>query len=49
MVVSFGLVEEKETADLSCVVHFIGSKSRVPHTSLVFREMWDATDIDLKS
>jgi hypothetical protein len=47
--VSFLLVEEKETADLSCVAHFIGNKSRVPHISLVFREMWDATDLDLKS
>jgi hypothetical protein len=25
-----------------------GNKSRVPHISLVFREMWDTTDLDLK-
>jgi hypothetical protein len=27
--------------------HFIDNKFRVPHISLVFREMWDATDSDL--
>jgi hypothetical protein len=27
---------------------FIGNNSRVPHISLVFREMWDTTDPDLK-
>jgi hypothetical protein len=29
--------------------HFIGNKSRVPHISLVFREMWDSTALNPKA
>ena len=28
--------------------HLIGDECWVPHISLVFREMWETTDLDLK-
>jgi hypothetical protein len=33
---------------LQLSMRYPGNKSRVPHISLVFREMWDTTDLDLK-
>jgi hypothetical protein len=44
--------DEDRTADLSTTLryapdfHFIGNKLRVPHISLVFREMWDTTALN---